>query len=172
MFKWAHLNIQFQMNDLPAYLHPGQSQSLWLNQQCVGYLGALHPKLLPVFDLKATPFVFELATSIFQQGEPRVAAPLSKFPMIERDLAFLVERNLAAGKLVTAAKSINNPTLQEVSVFDVYAGDRLPENQKSIAIKLRLQDLHRTLVDAEVDAIMDKIIEAISRDCAAVLREG
>ncbi len=171
LFAFARVSVEFKPTGAPVYLHPGQSLSLWVQGKCVGYGGALHPKRLEQFDLKLTPFVFELSTAIFREGEGRQALPISKFPLIERDLAFLVARDLSASAIVQAVKSVKSPLLQNVSVFDVYAGERLPAHQKSIAIKLSMQDLTRTLVDEEVDKFIAAVIRKVSVSCQAVLRD-
>lgn len=163
--QFARLNLQFKTDNLPGYLHPGQAQSVWFRGQCVGYFGAMHPQF-------ANAFVFELDGAIFDFGTKRQAKAISKFPFIERDLAFLVERTLPAEKLIQAAKSIKIPILQDVSIFDVYAGERLPSEQKSIAIKLKLQAQDRTLIDEEVDRLISEVVAKIKQSCNATLREG
>ena len=170
LFALSRLKVQFDTRDLPEYIHPGQGQVMLQRGKKVGYFGALHPGLVQVFELEKTPFVFEMNAVMFQFGEKPKLKPISKFPAIERDLAFLTARDLPAEKLLLAVKSVKSPIFKSVAVFDVYAGKNLPADQKSVAIKITLQAEERTLVDEEVNQFIATVIEKIANITGAVLR--
>lgn len=174
IFTMARLPIEFKTLDLPEYLHPGQAQTLWHNTEYVGYFGAVHPRFFSEFDLTEAAFLFELSIQPFQKGAAKQARPFSKFPMIERDLAFLVDRHVPAACLVETAQSVRaaqRAIVQDVTVFDVYEGQPLPPHQKSIAIKIHLQALDRTLTEAEVETVLVEMIKKIIDKHQATLRE-
>jgi len=170
LFTLSKLKVQFDTRDLPEYIHPGQGQVILQRGKKVGYFGALHPGLVQVFELEKTPFVFELNAAMFQFGEKSKLKPVSKFPAIERDLAFLAARDLPAEKVLLAVKNMKSAIFKSVDIFDVYAGERLPEDQKSLAIKITLQAEERTLVDEEVNQFIAAVVEKVAKATGAVLR--
>ena len=171
ILDFARVKAEFSKQDLPPFLHPGQSLNLLIDQKAQGYLGRLHPETAQRLDLPSEVFIFEIKLSILEKGQIKAMKPISKYPSIRRDLAFLVARNLPAGDLIAAIQSVHCEFLQEVKLFDVYEGDRLPADQKSLAIALILQHPERTLVDEEVQQYVAKVCAHVNKICAAVLRD-
>ena len=95
---------------------------------------------------------------------------LSAFQPVERDFAFLVDATVEAEKLVRAARSADRVLITAARVFDVYAGKGVPEGQKSLAIAVTLQPVERTLTDAEIEAVCNKIVAAVAKATGATLR--
>ncbi|HSJ81727.1 MAG TPA: phenylalanine--tRNA ligase subunit beta, partial [Thiobacillus sp.] len=151
-------------------LHPGQCAELWVDGQSIGWVGALHPRLVQAFDLAAAPVLFELDSQVLaQRGLPRHAV-LSRFPQMRRDLAFVLDAHTPAGELLTALREASAGFVRSVDVFDDYRGKGVPENQKSLAIRVVMQDTERTLTDQEVDEAVQKLVSAARRQCNASLR--
>ena len=96
---------------------------------------------------------------------------LSKFPSIRRDLAILVQKSVLAADIKHAIQSSAGELLQSMSLFDVYEGQGIGENQKSIALSLILQHPSRTLVEGEVNETVNKVVAALSHQFQATLRE-
>ncbi len=161
--------LEFAPAGHPA-LHPGQSARIMLNGQPVGWLGALHHRLAQKFDLPAPPILFELELdALGAPALPRHRA-IGRFPSVRRDLAFLVDREIAASALLATMREAAEPIVQELEVFDLYQGQGVPAGQKSLAFRIVMQDTERTLTEPEVEAAVAKIAEAVTSRHGAKLR--
>jgi phenylalanyl-tRNA synthetase beta chain len=97
--------------------------------------------------------------------------PLSKFPAIRRDLAVLVDANIQADALLQVAREKAGKLLQRIDIFDVYQGERIEKGKKSIALGLILQDSSRTLIDEEVNDLMQAVVQGLEQAFQATVRE-
>ncbi len=95
---------------------------------------------------------------------------LSAFQPVERDFAFLVDADIEAERLVRAARNADRALITGCRVFDLYAGKGVAEGKKSLAIAVTLQPMERTLTDAEIEAVSDKIVAAVVKATGAQLR--
>ena len=151
-------------------LHPGQCAELWADGQAIGWIGALHPRLVQAFDLPAAPMLFELdSQALARRSLPRHAS-LSRFPQVRRDLAFVLDVHTPAGELLAALREVAAAQVRSIDVFDDYRGKGVAENQKSLAIRVVMQDTERTLTDQEVEDAVQKLVDAALRQCNASLR--
>lgn len=151
-------------------LHPGQCAEVWLDGRAIGWIGALHPRLVQAFDLAAAPVLFELdADAIARRSLPRHAG-LSRFPQVRRDLAFVLDVQTPAGTLLAALRGAATPAVRAIEVFDEYRGKGVAENQKSLAIRVVMQDTQRTLTDEDVEEAVRQLIDTALRQCNASLR--
>ena len=162
--------VEFRPALHPA-LHPGQSAELFHDGRSFGWLGALHPHIERTLDVGQKVYLFEMAIAVMQQGRVPRFEPLSKFPAIRRDLAIVVEQGITAHQVKACVAAENIPALRECIVFDVYLGKGVAPGQKSLALGLILQDLSRTLMDSEVDAIVSRVVSALVHALGASLRE-
>ncbi|MEN8129202.1 MAG: phenylalanine--tRNA ligase subunit beta [Pseudomonadota bacterium] len=162
--------VEFRAQPHPA-LHPGQSAALTIDEKCCGWLGALHPSLETQFGLGQRIYLFEIELAILNRGRVAHFQPLSRFPVIRRDIAIVVDRGTTADQVRRCIASIHIDALQECQIFDVYSGKRVAENLKSLALGLILQDLSRTLTDKEVDEMVSRIVSRLERELGASLRE-
>jgi phenylalanyl-tRNA synthetase beta chain len=153
------------------HMHPGRTADILLDGKTIGFVGQLHPVVQKEYDLKET-YVFELALTDLLNAEVEDIrySPIPRFPSITRDIALVVDENVVAGELQKAIIEAGGKLLKEVSIFDVYKGDRLPEGKKSIAFSLRYYDPERTLTDEEVTAVHEKVIQAVEQRFGATLR--
>ena len=151
-------------------LHPGQSAEVWIDGQAIGWIGALHPRLVQVFDLPAAPVLFELDSQVLAQRDVPRHASLSRFPLVRRDLAFVLDAHTPAGELLVALREAAPGRVQSIEVFDDYRGKGMAENQKSLAIRVVMQDTERTLTDQDVEDAVQKLVSAALRQCNAALR--
>jgi phenylalanyl-tRNA synthetase beta chain len=153
------------------HMHPGRTADILLDGKTIGFVGQLHPVVQKEYDLKET-YVFELALAdlLNTEIEDIRYAPIPRFPSITRDIALVVDENVVAGELQKAIIEAGGELLKEVSIFDVYKGDRLPDGKKSIAFSLRYYDPERTLTDEEVTAVHEKVIQAVEQQFGATLR--
>lgn len=165
------LKYQFVKTSNPI-LHPGQGADVIYNNQQIGFIGALHPAVMPRLDLVQPVFLFELELAPILRSKLPNFVEMSKFPSIRRDIAITVDTDISVQSLIDCTYSIKSKILQEVFVFDVYTGKELRNNRKSVALGLILQDFSRTLVDGDVDKIVVKILNQLKKQYNAILREN
>lgn len=164
-----------QVEFVPAQhdaLHPGQSAEIKINDQHAGWIGVLHPRISAALDLHQDVLLFELnLASLINTSELRYKT-ISKYPQIRRDLSFLVDRHINAGQIEEVVRSIvPKDWLKSFDVFDVYMGQGIPEDRKSLAVAITLQDANRTLVDNEINLLISAIIKALEDKFSILLRE-
>jgi len=105
-----------------------------------------------------------------QQGAARPPLVMSALQPVDRDLAFVVDADVPAEKIVRAARSADKTLINDVGVFDVYQGDRLEPGQKSVAITVRLQPTTATLTEKDIEAVSAKIVAAVTKQTGGQLR--
>jgi phenylalanyl-tRNA synthetase beta chain len=160
----------------PDWLHPGRSGTLQFGpRNPVGVFGELHPRVLKALDIKAPVVVCEITLDALPLPKHRPtkmkpAANLPDFQPLTRDFAFVVGRDVAAGDIVKAAQAAERNLVTGIEVFDVYEGAGIGEDQKSVAVAVRLQPTDRTLTDAEIEAVSQKIVAEVARKTGATLR--
>lgn len=141
-------------------LHPGRSANVSVDGKIVGFVGELHPKWLQKYDLPQAALVFELDMDAVLSREKVRYQGMSKFQAVRRDLAFVLPENIAFADLLNTLQTVKSHLIQEISLFDVYRGKGLPENMKSMAVKVMLQDMNNTLTDEMVEPVINKLIQA------------
>jgi phenylalanyl-tRNA synthetase beta chain len=156
----------------PAWFHPGRSGSIALGPKMIGSFGELHPKILAAFDLKLPVAAFEINLDAIPEPKAKARALFapSPYPAVSRDFAFVVDRAIAAGDIIRAAKNAERNLIDTISVFDVYEGKGVPDGKKSVAIAVRLAPRDKTLTDSEIDAVADKIVASVTKATGATLR--
>jgi phenylalanyl-tRNA synthetase beta chain len=161
--------------EAPDWFHPGRSGALKLGPKTVlGGFGELHPKTLAKLGAEAPLAVFELYLDALpaakRKGVTKPALDASDLQPVARDFAFLLDRDVEAGEVVRAALSADRALITQVGVFDVFAGQGVPEGKKSLAIEVTLQPRDKTLTDAEIEAVAAKIIAAVQKATGGALR--
>ncbi|AST92800.1 phenylalanine--tRNA ligase subunit beta [Sutcliffiella cohnii] len=152
-------------------LHPGRTAEILLNDDVVGYVGQLHPETLKELDLPET-YVFELAlqTILNIETEEIKYEPIPRFPSISRDIALVIDRSTPAGDLEKVIRTAGGSLLKEVRIFDLYEGDKIAEDKKSVAYSLRYYHPDHTLTDEEVTKVHEKVLTALEEQFGATLR--
>jgi phenylalanyl-tRNA synthetase beta chain len=159
----------------PSWYHPGRSGTLSLGPKILGHFGELHPRIAAAFDLKGPTAGFEIFLDAIPEPKPRptkarAALEVSGYPAVERDFAFLLDGAVAADAVVRAARGADRTLIEDVRIFDLYEGEGMGEGKKSLAITVRLQPKDRTLTEAEIDAIAQKIVGAVAKATGGTLR--
>jgi len=153
--------------------HPGRRAEMWASGKLLGVLGELHPRVAAAFDLPneaVCALECDLDALLTLWRDNRQMQPLSTHPPIYEDLAFVVEGTLPAEQMRTLIEQTGRPLLRDVRLFDVYQGDKLGPGKKSLAYALTYQADDRTLTDAEVAKVREKIVRRVSQTLGAVLR--
>ncbi len=161
--------LRFEKLNHPA-LHPGRAARILLDGKEIGCLGEVHPEWVQKYDLPQAPVVFELDFESVKAASVPAYAEVSKFPPVIRDLAIVVDQNVALQTLLDGLKGQISGLVQDVQLFDVYVGKGVPENKKSLAFRIVMQDTQRTLQDSEVDAAMQQLVSCFEQAFGAQLR--
>jgi phenylalanyl-tRNA synthetase beta chain len=158
------------------WYHPGRSGVLARNpREPMAVFGELHPALLQAFDYAMPMVAFEVWPESVPAPKPssdiaRSALALSNLQSLTRDFAFEVLAETQAATMVRAAKGADKKLIAQVRVFDVFDGGSLPEGMKSVALEVTLQPSDKTLTDAEIDAVSEKITAAVEKATGGKLR--
>lgn len=169
MQSWSGL-LEFSSAEHPA-LHPGQTACVSLDGRQIGILGALHPSLHSEFDLGDSAFVFELELEAWSEFPVPHFSAWSEYPMVTRDLNVVVAESTPASAVEDCVRSLDIEPLQEVSVFDVYRGEGLEPERKSLALRLIFQSFSGTLKDEEVDGYLEQVIAHLAELWGAETRQ-
>jgi len=165
-------NIQFVPEQGNPSYHPGRCASILVGDEVIGVLGQIHPLVATNYGVDAELFCAELQfDALFQlQGKTPEYAPLPKFPAMSRDLALLVDQSVTVGSLEACIRNSSKGLLREVNLFDIYTGDRLPKDKKSVAFSLLLRAEDRSLTAKEADDEIASILDGLHRELQAQLR--
>ena len=151
-------------------LHPGQSAQLMYRGEPAGWIGTLHPQVRAKLGLKMDAVLFEVRLDALSQGRIPAFEPLSRFPEVRRDLAFILKEATPVQALLDCAKQQAGEYLQDIKLFDVYAGKGVAEGHKSIALGLTWQHPSRTLNDEEINQLVESIVTQVRVKLDAELR--
>jgi phenylalanyl-tRNA synthetase beta chain len=159
--------------DPPRWFHPGRAGTLRLGPTVLAHFGELHPDVRDAFDAKGPIAAFEVfldAVALPRAGRARAPLRLSVFQPIERDFAFIVDRDLPAETLLRSAHGVDRRLVSDVRLFDVYEGVGLPDGKKSLAIAVTLQPHGATLTDAEIEGFSKRLVAAVEKATGGTLR--
>ncbi len=168
--KLGKESILFERAEHPA-LHPGQTARILRDGRVIGFVGALHPRIIKAFSLEGPVSVFEIEMQGLAVAQLPAFVSFSKFPAIRRDIAILVDKAIYADKLRSNIVHAAGEFLQSVSLFDVYQGKGIPPDKKSVALGLILQHPSRTLVEGEVTEILNTVVASLKKEFDAMLRD-
>tara|TARA_Y100000992_G_scaffold196517_1_gene133678 strand:- start:39 stop:779 length:741 start_codon:yes stop_codon:yes gene_type:complete len=166
-------------NKTPSYYHPGKSGRLFLNnekKQVAAYFGEIHPNILKKIDVKTESlvgfeiFVDDLKLPKKTLNDQKKRFSFSDYQKSERDFAFIVNKEVNAQDLINAVSSVDQNLLSNIKIFDVYEGDNIPENQKSIAISVTIQPSEKTLNENDLEKINNLIIKSVENKTGAKIR--
>ncbi|CAA7599962.1 Phenylalanine-tRNA ligase [Acididesulfobacillus acetoxydans] len=172
MAREFRLTFAFRPARDEPLLHPGRSADIYLGETKVGVLGEIHPaaakEWVPdrgvVFELEVDPLFRQAGIWLKARSVPR-------YPGVQRDLAVVVPRGVPAAEVRERILELGGELLQQAEIFDVYTGQPIPEDHRSLAFSLHYLSPERTLIDEEVNALNARIIEGIQQDFGAEWRK-
>lgn len=178
VFQRFGLQVEYQSDRQDERLHPGRTAALCLNGERLGIFGQLHPQYAATLDLPAAVYVFELDLAVLlSRLEERYCQitfqPFSTYPASDRDLAFFAPAELTVAELsrtIWRAAGGRDSLLESVEVFDEYSGPGVPEGQRSLALRLTYRASDRTLTEAEVNELHQRIRDSLAEKYAITLR--
>ena len=165
--------------NVPNYYHPGKSGRLFLNEGkdiVAAYFGEIHPNILKKIDIKTESLVgFEIFLDNLKLpkktlNDQKTKFAVSDYQKSERDFAFIISKNVSSQDLINAISSVDKNLISNIKVFDVYEGDNIPENKKSVAISVTIQSYEKTLNDNDLEKVNKLIIEAVENKTGAKIR--
>lgn len=159
---FAPRTLSFRAEAHPAS-HPGRSAQILLDGQAVGWLGELHPQWLQQYDIPQAAVWFEVALDAVLQTAVPHASEVSRFPPVRRDLAVIVNENVAVQTLLDAMHGAAAPYVAELALFDVYSGKGVGDGKKSLAFRVLLQDTKKTLTDVEIELSIVQLIAVLQQ---------
>jgi len=162
--------LEFVSESNRLLFHPGQCASVEKNGQPVGYLGTIHPRVLKALDIDQPVYVFELDAGALLDTDVPAFESVSKFPEVRRDIAIIVDRELPASALIKAVQSTAGELLSDARIFDIYEGQGIDSNKKSVGLGLTFRDYSRTLNDEDVTNLVQKILGVLASEFNAVQR--
>lgn len=171
---------EFRVGEHPAF-HPGRSASIWLEGQCMGHVGELHPRWRQAYELPLAPVLFELDLNAVLARHVPVYQPVSRFQAVQRDLAIVVKENVTHAAVMEAIHAAQGPWLHDALLFDVYrpkkqavSGEVLPgglaEDEKSLAVRLVLKRDDATLTEEVIETNVKSVLSSLQERVAARLR--
>jgi phenylalanyl-tRNA synthetase beta chain len=161
--------------DAPGWFHPGHSGTVRLGPKLVlAHFGAFHPGVLKALDLAPPVAGFEVYLDALptERRRSRARPPLAAAHLlpVHRDFAFVLDESVAAADVIKAAASADKALIADVTVFDVFSGEALGVGKKSLAVEVTLQPTDKTLTDAEIEAIAERIIARVRQATGGEIR--
>ena len=163
----------------PSYFHPGKSGAIYLNKNedmPVAYFGEIHPNIIKKLDIKTENLsIFEIYLDNIKKTEKKIKDrktqyKYSDYQKSERDFAFVLDKTFKVQNLIQVISEIDKNLIKGVKVFDIYEGENIPENKKSIALNVTIQSFDKTLTDQDLDKINKLIISTVENKTGAKLR--
>ena len=158
-----------QASDIPKELHPGQSASIIMQGKKVGVIGKIHPSVI-----KDDVYVFEIDLSnlLENRASKMNFKEIPKYPIVKKDIAFIVDKNITVGEVLAQIKKTGGKMLKNIELFDIYTGENVDSNKKSLAFALYFQDDNKTLTEEEVMQNFNNIIKKVTEVIPATLRDN
>ena len=166
-------------DNTPSYYHPGKSGRIFLNKdkdKVAGYFGEIHPNILKKIEIKTEALVgFEIFVDNLKKTkklfrDQKKIYQVSDFQKSERDFAFIIDKNFKSQELIQIISSVNPNIISNVDIFDVYEGENIPNDKKSIAVNISIQSLDKPLKDEDLEKINKLIIDTVEKETGAKIR--
>lgn len=161
----------------PDFLHPGRKALLHIakNSTPIGWVGELHPTIQESLDPAVAIYMFEIENSYLNQYTASNESEsnqntISRFPSVDRDFAFLLAAQTPAGPLLESILAVDKNLIRKVTLFDVYRGEHVGKEEKSLALRVTMQADDRTLTDMEAQKLADQITEKVKEQFLAIQR--
>ncbi len=168
------LGLEWELGRIDSsYLDLGKAARIEANGHRLGWIGQIHPEVVEGFDVEGVPFGFgledlELLSSLCRPE--RQYSSLPRFPAIIRDVALLVPSSLPSLKVEQLIRRTGGDLVDEIKLFDVYQGDKIPRGYRSLAFSIHYRAGDRTLTDEEVNGIHNNLLEVLKKDLGAEIR--
>ena len=155
-----------------SYYHPGRKAVLTVGETQLAQLGEIHPDVAERFGIEARAYIAEIDLDALRPLEAPLygVKPLPKYPAVTRDIALVVDEKVGVGTMLETIKKSGGKTLESATLFDIYRGEKLGADKKSVAYALSFRASDRTLIDEEIAGSMAKILKTVEAEYGAELR--
>ena len=161
-------------NEAPNYFHPGRSAVLKLGKTIISIFGQINPLSLDQKDNKIEFYAFELYLDNLPIPKKKtMSKPLLKLNQLQplyRDFSFIVDKDLDAQRLINEIKLVDQNQIKKIFVFDIFKGNNIPDDKKSISLSVEIQPINKSLTDNDLESISYKIINIVSQNLGAEIR--
>lgn len=163
--KLGITDVTYEASTKYSFLHPGRQAVVMNAGQEIAYLGQLHPEAADNYSIKDEVYVAVVHIDALMKltSFDRKYESVAKFPAMTRDLSMVMKKEVLVGQLEAIFKKRGGKLLESMELFDVYEGDQIAEGYKSVAYSLKFRHKDKTLEDAEVTAVVDKILEDLKK---------
>jgi len=167
-------NFELILYDKTILFDQDQVISVRVKNEILGYFGRIEPEVAHKFDVSSDVYGFEFSVNALKNHSNlnQLFEMYSRFPFVEKDLAFIVSTDINAADLENLIYKVGKPLVNKVEIFDLFTGKQLGDSKKSIAFRIRFQSSERTLNEKEVSKVFNKIISDAGRNYNATLRES
>lgn len=164
-------NLKYSNEATPSFYHPGKFTTLKIKNQVVAHVGEIHPSILQKLKIETNVVAFELFIDMLPDNKQKTTQTFSDYQQVSRDFAFIVDKNLNSSNIIKAIKAQNSRFIKDIRIFDVYCGEELGVDKKSIAINVLLQAEEKTLSNEDISQISNEIIALVKNRTNAKLRD-
>jgi phenylalanyl-tRNA synthetase beta chain len=153
------------------YTRPGFTARIFDENEPIGLVGEVHPKVLRNYDLKQTAFIFELNFDRLIQSVPdtKFARPIPKFPATSRDITLIIDNAIETYKIVETVEMLQEKLVEHLYLFDVFGGEPIPKGKKSVSFRITYRSSEETLEDNRVNHIHKTITNQLLKTFDATL---
>lgn len=164
-------SFKFEFDPDPGKIFGTEASSVTFCNLIKGTAGKVSSNICNFFNISSSVYYAELdITDFLQSPLPKpVYKPLPKFPALERDFCFVMDESVSATSVINIISKIS-PLIEEVTPFDLYRGEKLGSNKKSIAFSVKLRSPEKTLTDNDSDAVCSEIVKKVHSELGAKLR--
>ena len=174
VFHNLNVAVEYQPDQKDSRLHPGRTASLWISGERLGTFGQLHPQLRAEKELPDEIYVFELDFYTLLDAMMKKSIitfqPFSTYPTSDRDIAFFAPLKFTVADIQRSITHVGGELLDSVTLFDQYIGKGVPEGSRSLAFRLVYRASDRTLTDADINPVHQKVRDLLEEKFQAVLR--
>ena len=172
-FGYENTRVFIRENDRDMkHFHPYRSACVYIGKDLFAIFGQIHPQMAKDFDVNKELVVCEANLEVILKNKASKVkfVPISKYPSVTRDLAFVVKEEVKAKQIVDAIRKGGRSLIKDIEVFDVYTGEHVEKGYKSIAVSVTLMANDHTLTEAEITQANDQILASLKKECEAILR--
>ena len=158
--------------EVPPFIHRGQFAQLVVEGKNVGFIGSIHPAYLDDDKVRVAAALAEIDVQFLLQSQTRTyrIESISKMPVVQRDFAFVMPKQLKVGEILKEIKKIVGPLLLQTEIFDLYEGEKLEPGKKSVAFRISVQDKNGTLQENQLLDLQNKVIEGLKTQFSLTIR--
>lgn len=172
LFQRTKVDVSYRLTELD-FLHPGRTALIETQGEKIGFLGELLPETINRFDLMEGTTIFQLSfDKLFDKitGFKNTYQSLPKFPAVNRDLAVVVDSDIPVVNIRNLMREAGGDLLEDVELFDLYEGNQIPEEKKSLAFNLIFRSQEKTLTDKTVNKVFNQILDLLKEEIGAEIR--